>query len=420
MNSRQIAESSHNYQPGDVIFRLNEPLVYVTKYEHRLFTCDQCMRSIDSSIVCPGCHKVYYCSNDCQMKAWYRLHRIECSILAKREPMQFENQGIDYMQRLTLRLYLLMTSKDDNNGDKTGLQRSFTLPHNGQQRIIDEMETHSEQLKDSDQFRGIINYFKFYQIDDYDAELLLQCYGLLHVNSFGIDCYDTDNLTIDHRGCGLYIEASVFDHSCMPNACAAGDGLALEIRALRPIRPGDLIYLDYVQDILPKDQRIKHLEERYFFTCKCIGGCADNIDSDDDHHNNAFDSNVDFKRYRVLDNLIESLNPNNNNNNNNDGDDDDGENSDDLDEDTWRQLYQLWTQRLTIQEEYYRKCVYHPCLSLFYQSFLRFLILNHHRFWMDGIEAEMNRVMAKTREHLAITHGNHHEFYRWTVGNFDG
>lgn len=51
------------------------------------------------------------------------------------------------MQRLTLRLYLLMTSKDDNNGDKTGLQRSFTLPHNGQQRIIDEMETHSEQLK---------------------------------------------------------------------------------------------------------------------------------------------------------------------------------------------------------------------------------------------------------------------------------
>ena len=89
MNSRQIAESSHNYQPGDVIFRLNEPLVYVTKYEHRLFTCDQCMRSIDSSIVCPGCHKVYYCSNDCQMKAWYRLHRIECSILAKREPMQY-------------------------------------------------------------------------------------------------------------------------------------------------------------------------------------------------------------------------------------------------------------------------------------------------------------------------------------------
>ncbi|OTF78556.1 Set and mynd domain-containing protein-like protein, partial [Euroglyphus maynei] len=139
--------------------------------------------------------------------------------------------------------------------------------------------------KDSDQFRGIINYFKFYQIDDYDPELLLKCYGILHVNSFGIDCYDTDNLTIDHRGCGLYLEASVFDHSCIPNACAAGDSLALEIRALRPIRPGDLIYLDYIQDILPKDQRIKHLEERYFFTCHCNGGCADS--------DNVFDSNVD-------------------------------------------------------------------------------------------------------------------------------
>nr|XP_027199729.1 N-lysine methyltransferase SMYD2-B-like [Dermatophagoides pteronyssinus] len=411
MNShRQIAESDHNYQPGDVIFRLNEPFVYVTKYEHRLFTCDQCMQSIDSSIVCPGCRKVYYCSTDCQMKAWYRLHRIECPILAKREPMQFENEGIDYMQRLTLRLYLLMTSKDENN--PSGQKRSFTLPHNGQKRMIDDMETHSEQLKDSEQFGGIINYFKFYKIDDYDHELLLKCYGLLHVNSFGIDCYDTDNLTIDHRGCGLYLEASVFDHSCVPNACAAGDSLTLEIRALRPIRPGDLIYLDYIQDILPKDERIKHLEERYFFTCQCIGGCDNTIDSND-----AFDSKVDFKRYKILENLIERLNSNNNNNNDDNGNDNNDDN--DHDEDTWRQLYQLWTQRLVIQEEYYRKCVYHPCLSLFYQTFLRFFILNHQRFWMDGVETEMNRVMTKTREHLAITHGNHHQFYRWTVGNFD-
>ncbi|OTF74943.1 hypothetical protein BLA29_011931 [Euroglyphus maynei] len=51
------------------------------------------------------------------------------------------------MQRLTLRLYLLMTSNDDNEGRTTGFKRSFTLPHNGQKRSIEEMETHSEQLK---------------------------------------------------------------------------------------------------------------------------------------------------------------------------------------------------------------------------------------------------------------------------------
>lgn len=49
------------------------------------------------------------------------------------------------MQRLTLRLYLLMTSKDENN--PSGQKRSFILPHNGQKRMIDDMETHSEQLK---------------------------------------------------------------------------------------------------------------------------------------------------------------------------------------------------------------------------------------------------------------------------------
>ena len=125
--------------------------------------------------------------------------------------------------------------------------------------------------QDTPQFKGILNYFKLYKIESYDYNLLLRAYGILHVNSFSIDCYlPDDNATesssdviIEQVGTGLYIEPSVFDHSCgCPNAAASGDFLQLEIRALSPIRKGELIYIDYLQDVMPRAERQKTLSER--------------------------------------------------------------------------------------------------------------------------------------------------------------
>ena len=312
-------------------------------------------------------------------------------------------------------------------------------------------------IKDSPQFGGILNYFKLYNIENFDHDLLLRAYGILHVNSFGIDCYHDTTLNdaitastqcdgdvhIEHTGTGLYVEASVFDHSCVPNATASGDGLCLEIRALAPIRSGEQIYIDYLQDVLPREKRIRLLAERYFFHCQCAKGCADGL-------SDPFDNMIDFKRYTVLNRLIDSMllsgeekrkiETNQGDNNN--------KKVDILkrnEEINWSQLYACWKQRLLLQEGYYAAAGYHPCLSLFYREYLRFLLVHQHQLQLVSdnkninqqqktkmrnnlslqqdatptvtttpqqvIEQDLLEFGRKAKQHLTITHGTNHSYY---------
>ena len=87
-NRLKLSEATKDYQPGDVILTIAEPLVHVTKYEHRLFTCEQCLQKCKHTIVCPVCQKVYYCSTLCQNRAWQKCHRLECSILSRHKPLR--------------------------------------------------------------------------------------------------------------------------------------------------------------------------------------------------------------------------------------------------------------------------------------------------------------------------------------------
>lgn len=83
-----ISQSNKSFNAGDIILRIDEPLVQVTKYDHRLFVCDRCMRSVQSSVVCPVCQKVYYCGRECQDVGWNDIHQYECPILSRQKPLQ--------------------------------------------------------------------------------------------------------------------------------------------------------------------------------------------------------------------------------------------------------------------------------------------------------------------------------------------
>ena len=55
-----------------------------------------------------------------------------------------------------------------------------------------------------------------------------EIYGRILINSFNI--MNAESLPI---GIGLYLEGSVFDHSCEPNATVVFDGKKLIVRAIR-------------------------------------------------------------------------------------------------------------------------------------------------------------------------------------------
>ena len=85
------------------------------------------------------------------------------------------------------------------------------------------------------------------------------------------------------RAWGIYLGASVVDHSCCPNANVVFDGRHIVIRSLKEFDSHDCgcdfsgNYLDmgkevqitYIDVMEHTSVRIKKLQEQYYFTCEC-------------------------------------------------------------------------------------------------------------------------------------------------------
>ena len=101
--------------------------------------------------------------------------------------------------------------------------------------------------------------------DEADIGLFHVMFHKLRINDFSIrDAMD------EKFGAGLFIEASVFNHSCRPNAARVFDGKHMQVRAMRRIAVGEEITLQYGSILYPKDHRQKHLKEGFHFVCNCM------------------------------------------------------------------------------------------------------------------------------------------------------
>lgn len=72
-------------------------------------------------------------------------------------------------------------------------------------------------------------------------------------------------------GSALYLTASVFDHSCRPNAVATFDGCKIMITAQEniPDFEWNKIRLNYIDLLDSKIQRRDYLKKQYYFDCEC-------------------------------------------------------------------------------------------------------------------------------------------------------
>lgn len=98
----------------------------------------------------------------------------------------------------------------------------------------------------------------------------------LDLNSFNLT-----NAQYDRIGLYLHPYAALINHSCAYNAVAGFDGDELFVRAVRPIRQGDQIFISYVDTTNPTQLRRQELRERYFFDCacsKCSSPAQDKVD----------------------------------------------------------------------------------------------------------------------------------------------
>ncbi|KAJ5542285.1 hypothetical protein N7535_004705 [Penicillium sp. DV-2018c] len=70
---------------------------------------------------------------------------------------------------------------------------------------------------------------------------------------------------------GLYMHpyASLINHSCDYNSVVAFDGEELYVKAIRPIKKGEQIFITYTDPTIPRWIRRQVLKKRYFFDCRC-------------------------------------------------------------------------------------------------------------------------------------------------------
>lgn len=82
---------------------------------------------------------------------------------------------------------------------------------------------------------------------------------------------------------GLYLHpyAALINHSCDYNATVGFDGEELFVKAIRPIKKDDQIFISYIDTTTPKAVRCRELSERYYFDCKCAK-CVQDLDTEVD------------------------------------------------------------------------------------------------------------------------------------------
>jgi len=104
------------------------------------------------------------------------------------------------------------------------------------------------------------------------ARKMLDLVAAIKNNQFAI-CDEEKSTT--ELGSGIYLNASLLNHSCEPNAVPLFSGLKLYVKALKKINAGEEICISYTDTSAITSDRRTCLEDIYRFKCCCIKCCSD-------------------------------------------------------------------------------------------------------------------------------------------------
>lgn len=97
--------------------------------------------------------------------------------------------------------------------------------------------------------------------------------GRVRTNAFGVTddtVYQFPATAKTLIGEAIYIEGSVFNHSCAPNAQRVFTGSQIEIRATRDIHEGEEVTIAYLSlSNYEREEYRNKLREQYYFDCEC-------------------------------------------------------------------------------------------------------------------------------------------------------
>ena len=229
--------------------------------------------------VCEGCQLVRYCSVSCQDADFAEFHNFECKLYGKCLPL---HDDVRMMVRLLHKLNHQKGHEDFDLVFKSDSSQGCRL----QKRYFQDLLSHKEDMFSDDKMvhaiQGIHRITQSYigvdQVPDLDD--FGEIYGRLAINGFEI-CDEFGN----NKAWGIYLGASVIDHSCCPNAHVVFEGKHIFVRALQDfdnhkcsqpdckfqthLDMGAEVKISYIDVMDHTLMRRKKLLEQYYFTCQC-------------------------------------------------------------------------------------------------------------------------------------------------------
>lgn len=99
-----------------------------------------------------------------------------------------------------------------------------------------------------------------------DKKILHKIFGIIETNAMYI------NLSTGTEICGLYPNAALLQHSCLPNVSYKFDmkcGFKIIVKAARNLKKEESLCTSYTHVLWPTAVRQQHLKDTKYFTCSC-------------------------------------------------------------------------------------------------------------------------------------------------------
>ncbi|XP_065830200.1 histone-lysine N-methyltransferase SMYD3-like isoform X2 [Oscarella lobularis] len=235
---------------GDLVGE-EEPFAFVVIQKHRSKLCHQCANSVQSLSRCSKCKFAYYCSKECQKKAW-SLHKLECQRIQNVSP-RMPTESVRFLARLIDQGEIFKKENQPN-------------PVDALCGDADSLKTNLEQQKT---FVDLSLTLRQFSDLDVRAHVLADLYGKIHRN-----CFTVSNGYMEPVGVAMYQTFSLLNHSCVPNCVATNQQARMQVRAVRPIKAGEEVTISYISVFQPIESRRDALQEQYSFLCTCPGCCS--------------------------------------------------------------------------------------------------------------------------------------------------
>lgn len=241
--------------PGSLVLSEKQPYAKILSKERRSTHCANCFQALPRRIPCRNrCRwRVTYCSLRCEKVHWNKLHRWLCQLDAID---RYDDTFLLAFHAYTIQVKTICAEEFFFACSWIHMQR--TIPN-----LVSHMDTHWTSEVES--FASI-----FYLPFDAFAFIL----GQVRSNSFAIQSR-TDDATLvkqQNLGTAVYLNASMFNHACNPNAVVMfSPESALSVRTTHSIPSGSEISISYGPLAVRQstEQRQLELQKKYHFQCQC-------------------------------------------------------------------------------------------------------------------------------------------------------